>query len=102
MPRSRHMALLLAGAAVFPRASLAAAWAALPTMATGRLEHTATLLPSGKILVVGGGTGSAVLSSAEIYDPATNSWSNAAPMANARAEHTATLLPNGKVLVVGG
>ena len=52
--------------------------------------------PSSVFLITG------VLSSAEIYDPVTNSWSPAASMASARAAHTATLLSNGEVLVAGG
>ncbi|WNG41036.1 hypothetical protein F0U61_50575 [Archangium violaceum] len=58
--------------------------------------HTATLLPSGKVLVAGGpGT------NAEEYDPATGTWSTMGPMLEARYTATATLLPSGKVLVVG-
>jgi N-acetylneuraminic acid mutarotase len=73
------------------------------TMTTARRNHTATVLPNGKVLVAGGrGTGGTYLSSVEIYDPAINSWSSATSMLNARANHTATLLNNGKVLVAGG
>jgi hypothetical protein len=63
--------------------------------------HTATLLPSGKVLVVGG-DGYGILASAELYDPKANSWTSAGSLSTARMQHTATLLPNGKVLVVGG
>ena len=42
-------------------------------------EHTATLLPYGKVLVAGGfGNQLVSLSSAELYDPATGSWSTPA------------------------
>src|SRR5262249_57359896 len=65
-----------------------------------------TLLPNGKVLVTGGvGAQGAIpvyLSSAELYDPATNTWSIASAMSAGRNGHTATLLPNGKVLVTGG
>jgi hypothetical protein len=74
-------------------------------MATVRKGHTATLLSNGQVLVTGGvnqygGTG--YLSTAELYDPATNTWSAAGSMATARFYHTATLLNNGQVLVTGG
>jgi N-acetylneuraminic acid mutarotase len=60
--------------------------------------HTATLLPSGKVLAAGGSPGAL----AELYDPATGSWSLTGAMNSPREGHTAALLPNGKVLVAGG
>src|SRR5256885_3932366 len=73
------------------------------SLATTRAGHTATLLPNGKVLVAGGqGTGVNLLSSAELYDPASGTWSATGSMTTARYLHTATLLPNGKVLVAGG
>jgi hypothetical protein len=64
-------------------------------------DHTATLLPTGRILVAGGNTHGA-LASAEIFDPANGQWQATAAMSTARAEHTATLLNTGQVLVTGG
>ena len=64
--------------------------------------HTATLLPNGKVLVAGGKEGTTVLSSAELYDPATGSWAATGSLTYERYKHTATLLSNGKVLVAGG
>src|SRR5437588_39524 len=75
--------------------------AAVGSMTTPRIGHTATLLPSGKVLVAGGG-GGVLLAQAELYDPATGTWSPTGSMAIARSGHTATLLPSGKVLVAGG
>jgi hypothetical protein len=73
------------------------------TMATARTDHTATLLPDGRVLVVGGKdiAGNA-LATAEIYDPLLGTWSFTGAMSVASWNHTATLLPNGKVLVAGG
>lgn len=67
-----------------------------------RSEHTATVLPGGKLLVVGGRSAMGSLATAEVYDPATRTWSSTGSLAQARTGHTATLLNNGKVLVTGG
>ena len=126
-------------------------WSATGSLTTARDDHTATLLPNGKVLVAGGRDSSfnelvaarncttrpsgrglpqaassphaictrrrccptarcwwrgeltaAILSSAELYDPATGTWSATGSLSTARYLHTATLLPNGKVLVAGG
>jgi len=67
-------------------------------MNTIRSNFTATRLPDGRVLVVGGGG----LNSAEVYNPANGSWSWTGSMATARWKHTATLLDDGRVLVAGG
>ena len=44
-------------------------------LATARAEHTATLLPIGKVLVADGyGETNCQLSSAELFDPVTGKW----------------------------
>lgn len=87
-----------------PAVSPGTGWSQLPDLSIGRIDHTATLLSDGRVLVVGGGLESETKSqaSAEIFDPKTNRWSDAGTMASPRQRHTATLLPDGKVLVVGG
>ena len=68
-----------------------------------RFSQTATLLPSGKVLITGGMEANGRYdASAELYNPRTGSFTTIASMATARAGHTATLLPNGKVLIAGG
>jgi hypothetical protein len=71
------------------------------SLATPRLEHSATLLPNGKVLVAGGFDSSFynVLTSAELYDPASGTWTPTGDMHNPRTDHRAILLPNGKVFV---
>jgi hypothetical protein len=74
------------------------------SMTGPRTSHTATLLPSGQVLIVGGVDASNyfVLAGAELYDPSAGTFAPTGSMAVARGEHTATLLGNGKVLIAGG
>ena len=72
-------------------------------MITARTFDTATLLTSGKVLIIGGlDSGGNVLSSTELYDPILNTITSAASLNTERFLHTATLLTNGMVLVAGG
>ncbi len=80
----------------------AGSWTLTGSLGTARESHTATLLPSGKVLVVGGYNTSGFVSSAELYDPAAGTWTATGSLHTARYFHSATLLPSGKVLVVGG
>ena len=77
-------------------------WIATGSMGTARRYHTATLLPSGKVLVAGGFVNVGALRRAELYDPATGTWTATGRMADVRFSHTATLLLSGEVLVAGG
>jgi N-acetylneuraminic acid mutarotase len=78
-------------------------WSVVVSMGTARDGHSATLLPNGRVLVVGGDNDSGYLSSAELYDPALGTWSfTTEDLATARYYHSATLLQDGRVMVVGG
>src|SRR5262245_66275751 len=61
------------------------AFLSTPPMAIARANHSSSLLADGRVLVAGGvDADGAALSSAEIYDPATNSWATIAPLNYAR------------------
>jgi RHS repeat-associated protein len=65
--------------------------------------QTATLLPSGQWLLLGGQGKNGPVSTATLQNPFTGaSTTLKTGMLSARAFHSATLLPNGLVLVVGG
>ncbi len=90
---------------------------AIGRMRVPRINHTATLIAGGRVLIVGGlqdlreadpynvpeypyyGPG---LITAEIYDIATGVFTATGSMSTARYGHTATLLPDGTVLIAGG
>jgi hypothetical protein len=76
---------------------------ALPPITSARTNHTATLLPSGKVLITGGDTGTRFSDTAELFDPTTGTFTALAnSMTSERYFHKATLLPNGTVLITGG
>lgn len=67
------------------------------SMIEPRFMHTATLLPSGKVLIAGGRQDT----TAELYDPSTRQFSLTGAMVTPQRWSMATLLANGKVLVAG-
>ncbi len=83
-------------------------FSATGSLSVARYNHTATLLPNGKVLVVGGqgnfsSTGAYVdYASAELYDPATGTFSATGSLSTPRLNHDATLLSDGTVLVTAG
>ena len=72
------------------------------SMSEARSGHTATLLPSGKVLIVGGNTVGSGSATAEVYDPATATFIPTANMTKAQTGQSATLLLDGRVLIAGG
>jgi hypothetical protein len=82
-------------------------WQYGPSMSQPRIQLSATILPNGKVLAVGGSVNNedAVTASlnADLYDPATNTFSSAAANLYARLYHSASLLlPDATVLLIGG
>jgi len=83
-------------------------WTPVATpMSLTRTQHSAVALQDGRVLVLGGWSGTYYLRDVEIFDPAGNAGVGAWVTENAMLvprdySPTATLLQDGKVLVVGG
>ena len=78
-------------------------WRSLPPLHTARAQHTATVLPMGAVLVVGGmGGNQQAMAQVEAWDGAQQRWQPRAPLLAARYGHATTLLADGRVLVTGG
>ncbi len=76
-------------------------WTVTGSMSRERSLHTATLLPDGRVLVVGGdSTRNASL--AELYDPRTGTWTPAAPTLGVHWGTSLVSLPGGEALALGG
>jgi hypothetical protein len=77
-------------------------WTRTGSLHIGRDSHTATLLPDGRVLVVGGLNTDPPIASAEVWDPRTGMWTSTDDMHVRRVGHNALLLPTGDVIVTGG
>ena len=80
-------------------------------MVTERADHTATLLASGKVLIVGGWNGHRADASddppwdplfAELFDPVSGTFAETGSMTTTRIGHSAIRLSDGEVIVLGG
>jgi hypothetical protein len=83
------------------------AWQYGPSMSQPRIQMSATILPNGKVLAVGGSTNNEDAATAslnaDLYNPATNTFSPASRNLYPRLYHSASLLlPDATVLLIGG
>lgn len=121
-PRADHVAVLLPNEKVLIAGGLGVDWTFLSSAelydpATGRFSpagsmtvpresHSAVLLQDGRVMVAGGHNGRrgelTLLSSAEIYDPATGVFSRTGDMRVRRHKHDGVLVADGRVLITGG
>ena len=73
------------------------------SMSVARVNHTATRLLDGQILVSGGRSSNYnLLNSAELYDPVSGTFTTTGSESQLRSGGVATLLDDGRVLVTGG
>ena len=81
-------------------------WSSAGSMTDRRFRHQQVLLDNGEILAAGGRDFSSdralPLSSADIYNPTTNSWRAAGPMLEAHSSGSMIKLTNGNVLMATG
>jgi len=102
-PREGVQLVPLAGSLIFNPTS--STWAAGPVLAQARFGHLAVALRSGRVLVVGGTDPlhpEQVLTSAELFDPATGRWTSAGTFGAGRNHFTLTALGDGRALLAGG
>lgn len=121
-PRAGHVAVVLGDGSVLIAGGLGPGWTFLSSAerydpATGRFtptgsmtapreSHVAIRLQDGRVLVAGGHNGRrerlTLLTSAELYDPATGAFSASGEMGVRRHKHDGVLLEDGQVLITGG
>lgn len=98
--------VLVVGGKVAQLHAVGTGWKETGEIQQPRFGHTQTLLPDGRVLVVGGrsaeNSDAPTVAVAEIYDPASGQWTAIDGPVTPRREHTATLLLSGQVLIVGG
>jgi Galactose oxidase, central domain len=75
-----------------------------PTMAAARTNHTASLLPDGRVVLAGGfvGEGAGVTDEVDMFDPRANSITAMSPLRQPRGGHAGVRLRDGRVLIAGG
>jgi N-acetylneuraminic acid mutarotase len=101
LPGCLSVLTLLVLTVYFMPSAQAGTWGPTGSLATAQ-NGQSVLLPSGKVLIVGGYGNEQILSSCHLYDPNTGTWSDTDSMQEARDEFSLVLLANGRVLAIGG
>ena len=81
---------------------LANSFATAGHLISARVDHSATLLADGRVLIVGGMTNGVVSSDIEIFDLSSGTSALVALMAQPRTGHASALLGDETVVIVGG
>lgn len=79
-------------------------WQAVSGPGEAIYDHTASVLPDGRVVVAGGyyQFGVALSHLHYIHDPSMGTWSPLPSPITRRRHHTASVLPSGKVMIAGG
>lgn len=65
------------------------------------MNHTAALLPDGRVIVVGGWGYSGELTSTEIYDPENDVWTPGCPELHEGRKNHQMVMAAGRLVVIG-
>jgi len=86
-----------------------AKWREVAPMSVPREHLTATRIPDGRVVVIGGNMGSIYTYDAsqyttkiEIFDPASETWSDGGDLVVPRTDQVVELMPDSTILVIGG
>ncbi len=80
-------------------------WTVAPGLSDRRCDASVSLLADGRALVTGGrdpAWSKTAWTTADLFDPATDTWKSVAPMLADRSGHLQITLGDGRVLVAGG
>lgn len=109
MPTALLVTLLMVADAPLAQAASPTFTALAARMTAPRSGHTATLIPGGQVVLIGGEQlccdvdGSLTYDTAERYDPETQMFTPLnGRMVTPREDYAAALLPDGRIFLVGG
>jgi hypothetical protein len=71
-------------------------------MTLPRMDHTATMLTNGMVLIAAGRADGGTPETVEVFNPASNTITHAASLLAHRTRHTVTMLPSSDLLLAGG